>query len=268
MKSARVYKTEAIVLRHRRLGEADKVLTLFAPHLGKFDAVAKGVRRPSSRKSGHVEILAQTSLLIARGRTLDIVTQSQTIDSHFGLREDLERLSRALYVVELVDRFSSEGLENYPLYCLLLATLQRLTIADDLDLVLRYFESQLLAVLGYQPELRRCVACHTVLQPVLNYYSAVAGGVICSACRPQEVVSAPVTLNALKVLRLMQGSGFPAIMRVRLTPALLDEVGGHLRRHLRHLLERDVRSLEFLQAVHHHQEPERVSRPEALAAAP
>jgi DNA repair protein RecO (recombination protein O) len=79
MRSARVYRTEAIVLHHREIGEADKVLTIYSADQGKFDAIAKGVRRPTSRKSGHLEELSHSSLLLAHGRTLDVVTQCEVL---------------------------------------------------------------------------------------------------------------------------------------------------------------------------------------------
>src|SRR6476469_7490501 len=93
----RVYRAEAVVLRTRRLGDADRILTLFTPNLGKIDAVAKGVRKQTSRKAGHLEPRTLTSLLLAHGRSLDLVTDTQTIDSFLPLREDLERLARGLY---------------------------------------------------------------------------------------------------------------------------------------------------------------------------
>src|SRR5581483_2273902 len=108
MRTPRVYRTEAIVLHHRELGEADKVLTLYSPDLGKFDAIAKGVRRPTSRKSGHLEELSHSTLLLAHGRTLEVVTQCELLESFAGLREDLSRLGAAVYLAELVERFSAE----------------------------------------------------------------------------------------------------------------------------------------------------------------
>ena len=97
MPRPRVYKTEAIVLRQRKLGEADKIVTLFSPQKGKIDAVAKGVRKTRSRISGHVEPLTFGSYLLAEGRDLDIVTQAETVEAFPGLRADLERLGRGLY---------------------------------------------------------------------------------------------------------------------------------------------------------------------------
>ncbi len=115
----KIYKTTAIVLRQRRLGEADKIITLFTPNLGKIDAVAKGVRRTRSKVAGHVEPLTYTAFMLARGRELDIITQAQSIEAFSELREDLERTSRGLYAAELVDRFTPERQENFQVFRLL-----------------------------------------------------------------------------------------------------------------------------------------------------
>ena len=116
MPAPRVYKTEAIILRQRKLGEADKIITLYTPNYGKLEAVAKGVRRPKSRLAGHLEVLTYTSAMLAQGRNLDVVTQAQAIESFAPLRDDLNRLSRAFYAAELVDRFSPEGAESYHIF--------------------------------------------------------------------------------------------------------------------------------------------------------
>ncbi|MGD0765616.1 MAG: DNA repair protein RecO [Dehalococcoidia bacterium] len=183
MAAPRIYKTTGIVLRQRRLGEADKILTLYTPNLGKLEAVAKGTRRPRSKLAGHVEPLTYTTFMLAKGRELDIVTQAQMLDASLPLREDLERTGRALYVAELVDRFTPERQENYPVFRLLQETLRRLAIEQgDLDIILRFFEMRLLDHLGYRPQLEACVSCGASLEPVTNGWSIEAGGVLCPAC--------------------------------------------------------------------------------------
>src|SRR3990172_155880 len=134
MPRPRVYKAQAIVLRQRKLGEADKIVTLFCAHKGKLDAVAKGVRRTKSRLAGHLEPLTLGSYLIAQGRDLDIVTQAETGGAFRGLRDDLQRLSRGLYCAELVDRLTPERSEGHPVFLLLRDTLSRLSARDELDL--------------------------------------------------------------------------------------------------------------------------------------
>ncbi len=245
----RVYKTTGIVLRHRKLGEADKILTLFTPNQGKLDAVAKGVRRPTSKLAGHVEPLIYSTFLLAQGRELDIVTQAETVEPLTPLRDDLERVGRALYAAELVDRFTPERQESYPVFRLLLETLRRLATRDELDLVLRYFEVQLLHELGYRPQLDRCVSCGAELEPTDNFWSAASGGVLCPACAGQEPLARALSLGALKVLRLFQRGSFADAARVRMQGALAQELERHLREYIRYVLERDVRSIGFIDAV-------------------
>src|SRR5437867_11439325 len=97
MGTARLYKTEALVLRQRRLGEADRILTLFTPTYGKMDVKARGVRKTTSRMSGHLQPLTRCMLQMAQGHLSDVVTGSETLESFQPLRADLYRLSRALY---------------------------------------------------------------------------------------------------------------------------------------------------------------------------
>jgi len=246
MTTPRIYKTEAIVLRQRKLGEAGKIITLYTPNYGKLDAVAKGVRRPKSRLAGHLEVLTHTAVMLAHGRNLDIVTQAQAMESFAPLRADLHRLSRALYAAELVDRFSPEGAESYHVFQLLLATLRRLTAARNVDTVLRHLEMQLLTLSGFQPQLARCVNCERALAATPNYFSPAAGGVLCPSCGPEAAGSRPLSLNALKVMRLLQSGSFAELSRVRIGPDLAQEVEMHLRAYLIHVLERDVRSVAFI----------------------
>lgn len=251
MNTAKVYKTEAVVLRQRKLGEADKILTLFSADLGKFDAVAKGVRRPGSRKAGHVELLTRVSMMLARGQNLDIVTQAETVAAYLPMRDDLRRLACGMYVAELVDRFTVERSESYPLYRLLVDTLDRLATRGDLPLVLRFFEVNLLGIAGYQPEFRRCVVCQSPLQPVANSFSPSAGGAVCPSCTPARSGLRPLSVNAIKVLRVFQGGNFAEASRLRLGHDLGVEIEGHLRSSLRMYLERDPRSLAFLNDIRH-----------------
>src|SRR5436305_15097079 len=122
MPAPRVYRSEGIVLKAYNYGEADHILTLFTPNAGKLRAVAKGVRRTKSRMAGHLDLFTRSSLLVARGRQLDIVTQAETLENFRAMREDLVRLSYGHYVSELLDSFSAEGLANEPLYALTVHT--------------------------------------------------------------------------------------------------------------------------------------------------
>jgi DNA repair protein RecO (recombination protein O) len=115
----RTYWTEAIVLRRTDFGEADRLLTVFTPERGKIKLIAKGARRPTSRKSGHVELFSHGQFLVAVGRELDIITQAETLEPFLPLRNDLLRTTYAYYLAELSDAFAAERDENRPLFELL-----------------------------------------------------------------------------------------------------------------------------------------------------
>lgn len=243
-----VYRTEAVVLRQRRFGEADKVCVLFTPSYGRIEALAKGVRRPRSRLAGHLEPLTRSSLLLARGRSLDIITQAQTVEAYRHLHEEIDRLSRGLYLAEMVDRFTDAAADGGALYRLLVATLARLDAAPALDLVVRWFELHLLADQGYRPELERCVRCAHRLPLDGNGFSGPAGGVLCPACRA-DGESRPLSARAFKLLRYLQREALPQAERVRVDPALQGEIETHLRGAVEAALDLEIKAAAFIEAV-------------------
>jgi DNA repair protein RecO (recombination protein O) len=257
----RVYKTQAIVLRQRKLGEADKIVTLYASHHGKIDAVAKGVRRTKSRLAGHLEPLTLGSYLLAEGRDLDIVTQAETVDAFPALRADLERISRGLYCAELVDRLTPERSEGAPIFRLLQETLGYLNASQEYETATRRFELRLLGELGYQPSLIECAACGIRLEPIANFWSSDAGGAVCPSCSDDSLRLAPLSVNALKMLRLLQRSAYEEAARVRLSAALASELETCLGDYVRYVLEREVRSAGFVETLRRHPAAPRADTP-------
>lgn len=242
----RVYRTKGFVLKRSDLGEADKILTLFTPTIGKLRAVAKGVRRPGSRLGGHVDDFAYADMLLARGRDLDVVTQSQTLETFRRLREELWRASYGYYVAELVDSFTEERVESRELFDLLVGTFRVLSDASDLPLATRFFELRLLALTGYKPELFHCVSCRAEIQPETNYFSSRLGGVLCPACGPGEMSASQVAVISLKLLRHLQRLSAPPSDGMKIDGATRREVETTLRGYIEHLLEHSLKSTAFL----------------------
>ena len=240
-----LYKSEAVVIKRSDLGEADKILTIFTPHFGKLRVVAKGVRKVTSRLAGHVELFTRSQMLLAKARNLDIVTQSETMDAYRPLHDDLSRIAHASYAAELLDALTPDALENYPVYKLTAETLRLLSEDADADRVLRWFELQLLGYMGYAPELGKCVECRNDLAPTVNGFSASLGGVVCASCR-RAGVGRDLSVNALKVLRLMQRNSYAAVSRVRLDPELQAELQGTTQSYITYILERELRSTHFV----------------------
>ena len=249
MSKPRNYQTEAIIIKKIKLGEADRILSLYTPHLGKMRAVAKGVRRPRSKMAGHLELLTHSQVSLARGRNLDTITGSQTINSFLPLKSDLQLTSQALYAVELIDQFTADNVENYPLFQLLLETMHNLCQGNNNELILRYFELHLLNLVGYRPQLQQCVSCRSLLKAITNSFSPSAGGVLCPSCRQSQILTYPLSVNALKVLRFLQSSDYDTSSQLKINLELSQELEGVMRNYLKYLLEREVKSVAWLDTL-------------------
>jgi DNA repair protein RecO (recombination protein O) len=250
MPNPHVYRTEAIILRRSDFGEADRVLTVYTPEKGKVRLIAKGIARPTSKMGGHLETLTCSRLQVARGRNLDIVTQCETAYSFQRIRDDLERITQAFHVAELMENLAWEHIPNATAYGLLLDTLQRLDGEETPDMAVRFFEMQILEAMGYRPELRQCLDCQERIRPVVNYFSPPAGGLLCPDCG-RAGGGLPVSVNALKLLRLLQSGNYALARRVQATPSLRTELESTLRTYLQFVTERRLRSCELLSTIRH-----------------
>ncbi len=267
MRQQRSYSTEGIILKHTDLGEADRILTLFTPHKGKVRVVAKGVRRPISKKTGHLELLCRSQLHVALGRNLDIVTQAQSIENFSHLRTDLWHMTCGFYLAELIERFIEDDTVHLDVYNLLLDALRCLdTDAQQLHeqraqgivvdatrehdrtrLLMRYFEVHLLSFVGYEPVLRTCAHCNTELRPEENGFTPTLGGALCPNC--SHLWTQALSMNALKVLRLLQRTEWAHVPAFHLDMRLHTEIEQAMHGLLRFHLERDLKSWSFLEML-------------------
>ncbi len=266
MREQRSYSTEAIILKHTDLGEADRILTLLTPYKGKMRAVAKGSRRPISKKAGHLELLCHSQLQVAVGRNLDIVTQAQATENFFSLRNELWHMTCGFYLAELIDRFIEDDTEHQDVYNLLLGSLRVLNLdaeavhkrqdqgiapsehdRDRTRLLLRYFEMYLLSFIGYEPVLRSCAHCKVELKAEENGFTPVLGGALCPNC--SHLWSQTLSVNALKVLRILQRTEWAQIPSFRLDARLQAEIEAAMHGLLRFHLERDLKSWSFLEML-------------------
>ena len=246
----RRYSTDAIVLSRFDYGEADRILTLITPGSGKLKAIAKGIRRPTSRIGGSLEPFAELHVLLARGRTFEVVTQVSVEHAWLNLRDSLEGAATAWYLAELADRSLEEHRGAEPVYALLRRGYELLDAGMAPGRVARWYEMHLADELGVRPEVDRCVECDRVLAVDGRFrWVPPLGGVLCDRCPGPPHDRTGLTLEALKLLKAYQRQDVEAIAALRLAPATEHEVEGALRDFLRHALERDARSLAFLDEI-------------------
>ncbi|MEA2443612.1 MAG: repair protein RecO [Thermoleophilales bacterium] len=177
------FKTEAVVLRTFRYGEADRILHLYSAERGRVGAIAKGVRRVKSRFGGRLEPFFRVNLVLHEGRgELCTVTQVETVAAHPALRERRSSLERASQACDAVLRLLDSQEPNRPAYNLLCRELQLLD--GDAAAATRAhalaFRLKLLLAAGFAPELASCATCGDNEQ--MGAFSASAGGVVCPGC--------------------------------------------------------------------------------------
>lgn len=250
MPAPRRYTTDAIVLSRFDLGEADRVLTVITPAGGKLKVIAKGIRRPTSRIGGSLEPFAELTVALARGRTFDVVTQVSVGHAWLNLRDSLEGAATAWYLAELADRSLEERHAAEPLYALLRRAYELLDAGMAPGRVARWYEMHLLDELGMRPEVDRCVECDRMLEAAERFrWVPPLGGVVCERCPGPPHDRTGLSLEGLKLLKAYQRLDVEAIAALRLAAAIEREVEAALREFVRGALERDARSLAFLDEV-------------------
>jgi DNA repair protein RecO (recombination protein O) len=245
----RSLRVEGIVLQHTDFGEADRLLTIYTRELGKIRAIVKGVRKPRSRKAGHIEPFTRTALLLARGRNLFILTQAEAIDLYSHIKEDLVLLGYGSYIIELLSSFTFDGEENQSLYRLVKNALHRIDRGDDPNLVTHYYEIRLLDIVGYRPKLFNCAQCTNEIKAEDQYFSSTQGGILCPRCGSRSPESRPISMDALRYLRHFQRSSYNEASRAKIQPTIYSEIESIIYTYLTHILEKGLKSPSFLKRM-------------------
>ena len=240
----------AIVVRHTNYEEADRFITFLTPFQGRVSALAKGVRKLSSRKAGHLQPFTYVDVQLSKGRGASwLVTQVSTIEAYPDILASLDKTVRTSCVLELADRFSLEGVENVQLFQLTLDTLRRIAVFEDIFPVQRYFDLQLLNVTGYRPQLFECVRCHKKIQPEDQYLHYGMGGVLCPDCGEITAGAKKISMNTLKYFRYYQTRSFAQAAAAGWPQSIRMESENLLTGYQSYLLERKTNSQQFLERI-------------------
>ncbi len=233
------YPLRVLVLRKTKLGETDLILTLLASDGRQVRAVAKGARGPKARLGGRAEPFTVLDALLHTGRSLEVLTEAETVASHDALRADYDRAVAGAVVLDVLDKISVEGQVEPRLFDMTLATLDVMESAPvgALDLLVSAFLLKALAMHGYRPALDACAACGGPVTGDASF-SVEAGGVVCGACGgggarldedarvlmrrllrarmgevPDITASDPTRTEVLRIVRAYVGFHVPARLR-------------------------------------------------------
>ena len=237
--TSRSSTTDAIVLRTRPLGEADRVYTLLTRERGKVDAVAKGVRRPRSAMGGRLEPLAEVRVALHKGRSLDVITEVRTITSYWDGLVRPDALATASLFAETIDMFCEPELALPEIYALLAGAIGAVAASASPAGLVPRFQLRLLHALGLAPADDACVRCGAGFSPstgsgqALAWLDLEAGGLGCERCYGAQggahALDAADVAN-FRALGAERGSGAALLATVRVARAADDIVTWHLGR--------------------------------------
>ena len=236
-----LFRDKGVVLRTYRLGEADKIIVFLTERHGKVRAVAKGIRKTTSKFGGRLEPLTQVDLLLWQGRSdLDIVNQVEVVHAFRPIREDLNRMPRGISLLEVSDQMAQERHPDPRLYSMLVGALSALAdVNADPTLVAPSFFLKALVLEGAGPVLDACASCGEPDGEVeLVAFDLVEGGTLCRRCRRGR----PMSVAALALLRRILGGDLAAVLAGSPPPGA-DEVAELATEAMEVHLDRRIRSV-------------------------
>ena len=262
-RQSKYYKTEGIVLKGMPLGDRDRLISLYTQDYGRVRLVARGIRKISSKLSGHLDTFNRVFVSISSRSSIDSISGGEVVETFKELKTDLKITARAFYIVELIDDFVADGSVNEELYSLLLTTLreldllarsisvgsQRVTMEEDVELLMRFFELNLLIDSGYAPELSMCVVCNQPLSTEGNGYSVEMGGLVGQTCYLQTKAVQPISVAAIKCLRFLSGAKIRVAQKLRINPVLMSEIQMILQKFTMNINERKISARQLIDSI-------------------
>lgn len=242
-----LYRTEAIVIGHKNLGEADKILILFSPDRGRINAVARGVRRPRNRLLGGSQIFTYGKYLIMQGKNLDNISQCEIKESFYKIRSNLERMAYGLYFAELLRLSTPMEDKNSKLFKFFLKTLYKLQEWSDLELLCHIYELKLLAIQGFLPELFQCLSCGNTDSNNF-FFSTTLGGILCSDCRLKDRNAILLNNKVLHVLRKMFLGTYEQLANLNIEDVRY-QIKKVLQLFIFHQFDRKIKTLDFIDDI-------------------
>ena len=250
------YRVKGLVLKHRDMGESDRLVTVFTKEYGKLVFSVRGARKTKTKLGGHLEPLVYGDYLIIRGRSLDSVIQGQILVPFKTIKNDLKKMAESIYVADLVDHFLQDADPQPDMLDLTLSILtQQDELASNGDLMMRIFEIKLLEETGFSPALQRCADCGIEINPSRGQkypFSAASGGLLCSECSlSHSNWLRSITGDTLLLINYIRNNPVAKLTGLVIDADWLSELESVSRWYISYIVDKPIEALVFLDQVRH-----------------
>jgi DNA repair protein RecO (recombination protein O) len=248
-KKKKYLQTESIVLKVYDFGEADRIFTLLSPSNGIIRAVAKGIRKPKSRMGGHIDIMSKVNAYISIGENLSNLSQVEIIDNYTLLKKDLSIISIGFYLLELCEKFSVENDPNNDIYQHLSFTLDLLLLSANKNLLIRWFEINLLVISGFLPELYTCLISGEKLNEGDHLFSSINGGLVDKKYATSTDNYILMNKNSIKALRFLSNNLWSSVEKIKFPNNSVENLRIVMRKYIQTITNTQINSEKFLSKV-------------------
>lgn len=247
--NARYAKADAVVIRSIDFSDSSEIITFYTREYGKVTVLAKGVRRKSSRITGHVDLFSRGEIVFttgSHGRRLDILTEADAREKYSKIRKNIDRFYAACHAAEIVNMLTAPEDPDSEIFDELVALLRALNTTDEPALPLFAFEVRLLVHAGFMPQLSACVSCGRAIKGKSAMFSVQRGGVLCEKCSPTEYSPLEkVPAGVLSLLDRLAKGTMTKFERVKLSPQARRQTREFLSNYESGILSRELRTRYF-----------------------
>ncbi|MGR3302336.1 MAG: DNA repair protein RecO [Candidatus Scalindua sp.] len=242
-------KTPAITLRRTDYKDSSQIITFYTRDFGKIQALAKGLKRSVKGISGGIDLLTYNHIVFIQraSSSLNILTEWALLDNFHLLRNNSRKYYSALYILELVREFTEENDKNEPLFDLFKNTLSEIANKGDPTVNTIAFEVQLLALLGYLPEMRCCASCKAKVDAkLLSSFSASEGGVLCTDCSRRIREKVKISGGSIATINYLAGKKVQDTGRLSIQSSLQVEIRKLLIYYLSFILDKKLKMWRYI----------------------
>jgi len=249
----RNYVVQGIIIHRFNIGEADRIIYILTKEQGLIQVKAISVRKIKGKLKGALELFMYSRIELAKGRSMDVVTGAQSIESFEEFRGNLLDTSAAFYLAEAVIGLVAEHEPNPAVFDLLLQTIEELNIKNTKDrkrdILISHFIIKMLDMTGFKPELFNCLNCQNKITSQGNVFSIAKGGVVCDNCLEKVEQGLPVSDQIIKIMRLLLSDGVKISCKIKANQEDIRQTRELLHNFLEYVMEREVKSNRFLKEI-------------------
>lgn len=241
------YRTSGFIIKKKDVSEADRIFTIFTKDFGKIKVSGKAIRKISSKLRGGIDMVSLSEIEFIQGKNHKTLTDSVVLENFKGIKDNLVKLRIAYKIAEVLNNLIKGEEKDERIWELLNETFEKLNnqplVVGYWPLIYYYFLWNFFSILGYQPELYKCVACQKKLIPGFLYFSSGDGGIVCNRCTKTRK---RINTDTVKILRLILKDEQNLLFKLKIPPfskKLLTDISKDYYKHLLliHLSEKDLK---------------------------